>query len=123
MQIGLVGLGRMGSNMSRRWLGAGHSVVGYARHAETVDGLLDDRAISAGATSVMDLVGQLAPPMVVWLMVLPASVDRRPRETWPPHGGVALGGPSSRSTPRCGFPGAEGGGDATCGATSGIRFP
>jgi len=35
MQIGLVGLGRMGANMSRRWLRDGHTVVGYARHAET----------------------------------------------------------------------------------------
>jgi 6-phosphogluconate dehydrogenase (decarboxylating) len=41
----------MGSNMSRRWLPAGHSVVGYARHAETVHGLLADKVISAGATS------------------------------------------------------------------------
>jgi 6-phosphogluconate dehydrogenase len=75
MQIGLVGLGRMGANMSRRWLGAGHSVVGYARHAETVNGLLADKAISAGATSLKDLVGQLATPRIVWLMVPAASVD------------------------------------------------
>ncbi len=52
MQIGLVGLGRMGANMSRRWLRAGHTVVGYARHAETVNGLVADGAISAGATSL-----------------------------------------------------------------------
>ncbi len=75
MQIGLVGLGRMGANMSRRWLRAGHSTVGYARHSETVDGLLADKAISAGATSLKDLVGQLATPRVVWLMVPAASVD------------------------------------------------
>lgn len=75
MRIGLVGLGRMGANMSRRWLGAGHTVVGYARHAETVNGLLAATAISAGATSIKDLVGQLATPRVVWLMVPAASVD------------------------------------------------
>ena len=75
MQIGLVGLGRMGANMSRRWLRAGHTVVGYARHAETVNGLLVDKAISAGATSLRDMVGQLATPRVVWLMVPAASVD------------------------------------------------
>ena len=75
MRIGLVGLGRMGANMSRRWLHAGHSVVGYARHAETVDGLVADKAISAGATSLADLVGQLAAPRVLWLMVPAASVD------------------------------------------------
>ncbi len=75
MQIGLVGLGRMGANMSRRWLRAGHTVVGYARHAETVNGLLADKAVSAGATSLKDLVGQLTTPRVVWLMVPAASVD------------------------------------------------
>ena len=75
MQIGLVGLGRMGANMSRRWLRAGHSVVGYARHAETVNGLLADKAISAGATSLKDLVGQLATPRVLWLMLPAAAVD------------------------------------------------
>jgi 6-phosphogluconate dehydrogenase len=75
MQIGLVGLGRMGANMSRRWLRAGHSVVGYARHYETVKGLLDQKAISAGATSLENLVEQLTAPRVVWLMVPAASVD------------------------------------------------
>ncbi len=75
MQIGLVGLGRMGANMSRRWLAAGHTVVGYARHAETVDGLVADKAISAGATSLEDLVSQLATPRTLWLMVPAASVD------------------------------------------------
>ena len=62
MQIGLVGLGRMGANMSRRWLRAGHSVVGYARHAETVNGLLVDKAISAGAGSLADLVASSPGP-------------------------------------------------------------
>ena len=75
MQIGLVGLGRMGANMSRRWLSGGHAGVGYARHAETVTALRDDGAISAGATSLADLVGQLAAPRVLWLMVPAASVD------------------------------------------------
>jgi 6-phosphogluconate dehydrogenase len=75
MQIGLVGLGRMGANMSRRWLRDGHTVVGYARHAETVNELVAGKAISAGATSLKDLVGQLAAPRVVWLMVPAASVD------------------------------------------------
>jgi len=75
MKLGLVGLGRMGANMSRRWIGAGHEVVGYARHAETVEGLLDDRALSEGAASLEDLVAKLQQPRVVWLMVPAASVD------------------------------------------------
>ncbi|MGO9177937.1 MAG: NAD(P)-binding domain-containing protein [Candidatus Limnocylindrales bacterium] len=84
MQIGLVGLGGMGANMSRRWVRAGHSVVGYACHAETVNGLLAGQAISAGATSLTDLVGQLATPRVVWLMVPAASVDATLEEIVPP---------------------------------------
>jgi 6-phosphogluconate dehydrogenase len=75
VQIGLVGLGRMGADMSRRWLRAGHSVVGYARDVETVNGLLVEKAISAGVGSLADLVSQLARPRIVWLMVPAASVD------------------------------------------------
>jgi 6-phosphogluconate dehydrogenase len=75
MQIGLVGLGRMGADKSRRLLRGGHTVVGYARHAETVDGLLAEKAISAGATSLKDMGSQLATPLVVWLMAPAASVD------------------------------------------------
>jgi len=75
MQVGLVGLGRMGANMARRWRRSGHEVVGYARHRETVDGLVADGAIDRGATSLGDLVAQLDTPRVVWLMVPAASVD------------------------------------------------
>jgi 6-phosphogluconate dehydrogenase len=75
MQVGLVGLGRMGANMARRWRRSGHEVIGYARHKETVDGLVADGAINRGATSLGDLVAQLDTPRVVWLMVPAASVD------------------------------------------------
>jgi 6-phosphogluconate dehydrogenase len=75
VRFGLIGLGRMGTNMSRRWLRAGHEVVGYARHAETVDGLVGGGAISAGANSLEDLISRLPVPRVVWLMVPAASVD------------------------------------------------
>jgi 6-phosphogluconate dehydrogenase len=75
VQLGLIGLGRMGGNMSRRWLRAGHAVIGYARTASTVEGLVADGAISAGATSLEDLVARLPAPRTVWLMVPAASVD------------------------------------------------
>ncbi len=75
MTVGLVGLGRMGSNMARRWRRDGHTVVGYARTAATVDGLVKDGAIDAGAHSLEELVAQLPAPRVVWVMVPAASVD------------------------------------------------
>ena len=74
MQLGLIGLGRMGANMSRRLLRGGHHVVGYARHEETVNGLVADGSL-AGATSLEDLVTQLAAPRAIWLMVPAAAVD------------------------------------------------
>ena len=83
MQIGLIGLGRMGAGMSRRWIGAGHTVVGYARTQATVDGLVKDKAISAGASSPADLVGQLDKPRVLWLMVPAAAVDATINELLP----------------------------------------
>ncbi|TAM58594.1 MAG: decarboxylating 6-phosphogluconate dehydrogenase [Chloroflexota bacterium] len=75
MQVGLIGLGRMGANMSRRWIKDGHRVVGYARTAATVEGLVKDGAISAGAASLEDLVASLDRPRVLWLMVPAAAVD------------------------------------------------
>ncbi|HEY5495475.1 MAG TPA: NAD(P)-binding domain-containing protein [Candidatus Limnocylindrales bacterium] len=75
MEVGLVGLGRMGANMSRRWLRAGHRVVGYARTRETVEKLAADGSISEGVTALADLVARLAPPRILWLMVPAASVD------------------------------------------------
>ena len=75
MEVGLVGLGRMGANMSRRWQRHGHTVVGYARTAATVDGLVADGTISAGVHSLKELVEKLPTPRVLWLMVPAASVD------------------------------------------------
>jgi 6-phosphogluconate dehydrogenase len=67
MQIGMIGLGRMGGNMSRRLIQAGHEVVGYGRSAENLE-----RAKAAGVTTVAsatELVKRLKPPRAVWLMI------------------------------------------------------
>ena len=75
MELGLIGLGRMGAHMARRWLQAGLTVVGYARHEGAVQAHLKEGAITAGATSLADLAKQLSNPRIIWLMVPAASVD------------------------------------------------
>jgi 6-phosphogluconate dehydrogenase len=71
MQIGMIGLGKMGGNMSRRLMKAGHRCVVYARSAKTREALARDGATAA--SSVADVVKRLAPgPRAVWLM-LPAG--------------------------------------------------
>jgi 6-phosphogluconate dehydrogenase len=67
MEIGIIGLGRMGSNMAERLLRGGHRVVGYTRNAETVKSIAAKGAV--GADSVPSLVKELTPPRAVWLMV------------------------------------------------------
>lgn len=73
MQMGMIGLGRMGSNMVKRLLKAGQEVVVYARHPEPVNALVSVGAI--GATSLEDLVKKLNKPRTVWLMIPAGSVD------------------------------------------------
>ncbi len=73
MQLGMVGLGRMGSNMVRRLLAGGHECVVYDVSPKAVSELTQELAV--GATSLADLVARLAPPRVVWVMVPAAVVD------------------------------------------------
>ncbi len=67
MEVGIVGLGRMGGGMAARLAKAGHRVVGYARKADVVAAAVADGAV--GAASLEELVRQLAPPRAVWLMI------------------------------------------------------
>jgi 6-phosphogluconate dehydrogenase len=67
MELGMIGLGRMGSNMTRRLLRGGHSVVVYDPDKEVVDALTEEGANGAG--SVAELIGQLSTPRAVWVMV------------------------------------------------------
>ena len=71
MQIGMVGLGRMGGSMARRLMRGGHAVVAYATDPEAVRQLAADGA--TGTATLDDVVGKLEPPRVAWVMV-PAGV-------------------------------------------------
>src|SRR5467141_452859 len=74
MQLGMIGLGRMGANMVRRLTRKGHSCVVFDRSPQTVAELVQEHAI--GADSLIDLVKKLAEPRAVWLMVPAAVVDQ-----------------------------------------------
>jgi len=74
MQLGMIGLGRMGANMVRRLIRKGHSCVVFDRSPKAVADLVKDRAI--GADSLADLVTKLQKPRAVWLMVPAAVVDQ-----------------------------------------------
>jgi 6-phosphogluconate dehydrogenase len=67
MQLGMIGLGRMGANMSERLINAGHEVVGFDLNPAAVAGLV--AVGGTGATSLADLVAKLDSPRAVWIMV------------------------------------------------------
>src|SRR5206468_2311360 len=74
MQLGMIGLGRMGANMVRRLLRAGHSCVVYDVFPEAVQAMEKEGA--TGATSLADFVQKLNKPRAAWLMVPAAVVDK-----------------------------------------------
>ncbi|HZA20369.1 MAG TPA: decarboxylating 6-phosphogluconate dehydrogenase [Actinomycetota bacterium] len=67
MRLAMIGLGRMGGNMTRRLLREGHEVVGYSRDQKMVEQLAAEGAV--GATSLEDAVAKLEPPRIAWSMV------------------------------------------------------
>jgi len=73
MQIGMIGLGRMGSNMVRRLMRAGHSLVVFDRSSNAVHSLVSEGA--TGATSLADFVARLSAPRVLCVMVPVGAVD------------------------------------------------
>ena len=74
MQLGIIGLGRMGGNMARRLIKAGHEVVAFDMHADAVQGLVEQGAV--GSASLEEMVAKLEKPRAVWMMVPAAVVDR-----------------------------------------------
>ena len=73
MQLGMIGLGRMGANMVRRLLEGGHQCVAFDRTPKVVKEMAEEKAI--GASSLADFVKKLEKPRAVWLMVPAAVVD------------------------------------------------
>src|SRR5215510_7565717 len=73
MQLGMMGLGRMGANMVRRLVRGGHQCVVYDANPAAAQALASEGAVAA--SSLDDFVGQLTPPRAVWLMVPAAVVD------------------------------------------------
>ena len=67
MELGMIGLGRMGANMTERLVRGGHKVITYDRSAEAIQRVVDKGAV--GARSLADFVKQLSLPRAIWLMV------------------------------------------------------
>jgi len=73
MQLGMIGLGRMGANMATRLMKAGHECIVYDSHPEPVQALVKQGA--KGSTDLTAFVKSLSGPRAVWLMVPAAAVD------------------------------------------------
>jgi 6-phosphogluconate dehydrogenase len=73
MQLGMIGLGRMGANMVRRLLRGGHQCVVFNRTPKAVNELVQEKA--TGSTSLQDFVSKLEKPRTIWMMVPAAAVD------------------------------------------------
>jgi 6-phosphogluconate dehydrogenase len=67
MQLGMIGLGKMGANMVRRLMAGGHSCVGFDVNVASVESLKNEGA--QGATTLEELVAMLQPPRIIWCMV------------------------------------------------------
>ena len=74
MQLGMIGLGRMGANMVRRLIRKGHDCVVFDRSPQVVNDLVKENAVGSG--SLADLVKKLQKPRALWLMVPAAVVDQ-----------------------------------------------
>jgi len=81
MQLGMIGLGRMGSNMVRRLEAAGHDCVVFNRSPKPVSELAAEGVV--GSSSLADLATKLSTPRAIWLMVPAGAVDATIHELLP----------------------------------------
>jgi 6-phosphogluconate dehydrogenase len=95
MQLGMVGLGRMGANMVRRLLRGGHDCVVFDVSPKAVDALVKERAV--GSSSFADLAKKLTKPRAIWLMVPAGAVDSTIAEILPhlENGDILIDGGNS----------------------------
>src|SRR6516164_9671422 len=95
MQLGMIGLGRMGANMVRRLRRGGHQCIVFDRSPKAVEELMKENAV--GAASLREFVGSLAKPRAVWLMVPVGSVDKTIADLVPhlEHGDIIIDGGNS----------------------------
>jgi 6-phosphogluconate dehydrogenase len=95
VQLGMIGLGRMGANMVRRLLKGGHECVVYNRSADAVAALVKEKA--TGATSLTEFVKKLTKPRAIWLMVPVGGVDELIANLLPQleHGDILIDGGNS----------------------------
>src|SRR5918996_498090 len=100
MQLGMIGLGRMGANMVRRLMKDGHDCVVFDLNPNAVKELAGEGAVGAG--SMQDLVSKLAKPRPVWMMVPAPPVDSAPRT----KGREKVGGTAEHGYLHCGPHGA-----------------
>src|SRR5580658_8665504 len=74
MEIGMIGLGRMGANMVRRLLKGGHRCVVFDMSQKAVSDLVQEKA--TGSSSLQDFVAKMEKPRAIWFMVPAAAVDQ-----------------------------------------------
>jgi len=96
MQLGMIGLGRMGANMALRLMRGGHSLVVYDVNREAVDRLQKEGA--SGCTSLRDFLQQLSPPRAIWMMLPVAFVEETIQTLVPDleRGDILIDGGNSR---------------------------
>jgi len=97
MELGMIGLGRMGANMTERLVCGDHRVISYDRNAEAIQRVVDIGGV--GAHSLSDFVKQLTPPRVIWMMVPSgAPVDQTIEQLLPnlTRGDILIDGGNSK---------------------------
>jgi 6-phosphogluconate dehydrogenase len=95
MQLGMIGLGRMGANMVRRLIRGGHECVVFDMSPKPVVELVKEKAV--GAASLAEFVAKLSKPRAIWLMVPAAVVDQSIADLLPllEHGDILIDGGNS----------------------------